>query len=178
MLATCKKSYGKTRLHIKKQRHHFPLKVYIFKAMAFPVVMYGWETWTITKAAYQRIDAFKLWCWRRLLRNQPWIFVRRTNAETEAPVLWPPDEKNRLLEKTLMLGKIGGRRGRGRQRMKWLDGIIYLTDMSLNKLWEIVKDREAWPAAVHGVAKSWIRLVQSEQLNNNITCWLKILSLA
>ena len=86
--------------------------------------------------------------------DQPWVFIIRTNAETEAPVLWPPDEKNQLLEKTLMLGKIEGRRRRGRQRMKWLDGIIHLTDMSLNKRREIVKDREAWHAAVHGVAKS------------------------
>ena len=168
MLAPCKEIYDKPRQHIKMQRHYFADKVHIVKAMVFPVVMYGYENWTIKKTGHQRINAFKLWCWRRLLtvpwtarrsnpvnpkRNQPWILIGRTDAEVEAPILWPPD-----VEKTSKLGKIEGKRS-GWQRMRWLDSIIISKGMNLSKLWEIVQDRGAWLAAVQGVPKSrtWLK---------------------
>ena len=182
MLAHWKESYDQPR----QQIHYFANKEQLVKAMFFPVVMYGRESWTINKAEHWKIDAFELWCWRRLLRVPKTVrgsnqfipneisfeysleeLMLKLKLQYFGHLMWRTDS----LEKTLMLGKVGGRKRRGWQRMRWLDGITDLMDVSLNELRGLVMDREVWCAAIHGITKSQTRLRVTELNRSESVVW-------
>ena len=174
---------------LKSRAITLPTKVRLVKAMFFPVIMYGCESWTVKKAGGRKMDAFELWCWKRLLRV-PWTARRSTQSILKeispgcsleglmlklkfqyfGHLMWRVDS----LEKTLMLGGTGGRRRRGWQRRRWLDGIIDSMGLSVSKLWEFVMDREAWRAVIHGVSKSWTWLSDWTEQNWMVKSFLQM----
>ena len=173
MLASWKKCNDKPRQHIKKQRHiTLSTKLRLVKAMVFPVVMYGCESWTITKAESWRIDAFELWCWRRHFRvpplvckevkpvnpegNQSWMFIGRTDAEAEAPILWPPATKSWLISKNPDAGKDWRQVEKGTTEDEMVEWHHQLNGHEFEQTLGNNEGREAWRAAVHGVTKSWV----------------------